>query len=83
MEPTAFTSWEELSETIWELVEDGLVTASGVFPDFRFVPTPAGLQALRAAEDHDALVRNSARELAEKRHRQERNGNIIELWGTT
>lgn len=69
--------WETLEEELAAMVADGLLAVTGTTPDWRYVVTPQGEELLRAAEEHDAIVRQEARDLAVKRHPANQEGNVI------
>jgi hypothetical protein len=71
---------DDLDADLSALIDAGLVAVTGVYPGLRYCLTPEGQRALRAAEEHEAALRTSARELAERRHAAAQEGKVIRLF---
>lgn len=72
---------DDLGDDLSALIDDELVSVTGVYPDLRYCLTPEGERALDHANEIDRGVRDEARELAMHRHASAQEGIVIQLFG--
>jgi hypothetical protein len=79
-EGQSFTTPEEVSDAVYELLIGGQLASVGFFPDWRFIPTPDGERAYRFALDSEALARAEARAKAAADQDASLGENVIPLF---